>query len=171
MLIFATGFDAMTGSLLRVDIRGRGGQPLAEAWAAGPVTYLGLSVHGLPQPVHRHRAGQPVGAGQHDRRHRAARRLDQPTASTYLRRQRATTSSRPSRDAVDAWVDHVNAVADRTMFPTCNSWYLGANIPGKPRVFMPLLGFPAYVDRCDQVVANGYEGFAFHSVTGAPIPA
>ena len=64
---------------------------------------------------------------------------------------------------VDRWVSHVNAVADRTIFPSCNSWYLGANIPGKPRVFMPLPGFPAYVKTCDEVAANGYEGFAFAS--------
>ena len=55
---------------------------------------------------------------------------------------------------------HVNEVADQTLFPTCNSWYLGANMPGKPRVFMPLLGFPPYVEKCDEVAANGYEGFA-----------
>ena len=69
-------------------------------------------------------------------------------------------------DAVDQWVGHVNAVADRTIFPTCNSWYVGANIPGKPRVFMPLPGFPAYVQKCNDVAANGYEGFAFHNAKG-----
>ena len=61
--------------------------------------------------------------------------------------------------AEDAWVAHVNEVAGRTLFPSCNSWYLGANIPGKPRVFMPYLGFPAYVQRCNEVERNGYEGF------------
>jgi cyclohexanone monooxygenase len=63
--------------------------------------------------------------------------------------------------AADAWVEHVNEVADRTLYPTCNSWYLGANIPGKPRVFMPLPGFPAYADKCAEVAAGGYEGFVF----------
>ena len=62
--------------------------------------------------------------------------------------------------AEDAWVAHVNAVADLTLYPTCNSWYLGKNIPGKPQVFMPLVGFPPYVERCEAVAANGYEGFA-----------
>ena len=63
-------------------------------------------------------------------------------------------------EAQDAWVDHVNAVAGETLYPTCNSWYLGSNVPGKPRVFMPYLGFPAYVERCNEVVARDYEGFA-----------
>ncbi len=67
----------------------------------------------------------------------------------------------PEPQAEEAWVEHVNAIADRTLYPTCNSWYLGANVPGKPRVFMPYLGFPAYVAKCDEVAGNGYEGFAF----------
>jgi len=62
--------------------------------------------------------------------------------------------------AQDEWVAHVNSVADTTVYPSCNSWYLGANIPGKPRVFMPLVGFPPYVEKCDEVAAKGYEGFA-----------
>ena len=62
-------------------------------------------------------------------------------------------------NAEDAWVDHVNEVADLTLYPGCNSWYLGANVPGKPRVFMPYIGFPTYVAKCEEVVANGYEGF------------
>jgi cyclohexanone monooxygenase len=70
---------------------------------------------------------------------------------------RATIEARP--DAQEAWVEHVNVVADRTLYPMCNSWYVGANIPGKTRVFMPLLGFPPYVEKCDEVAAQGYEGF------------
>src|SRR6185295_1331671 len=73
---------------------------------------------------------------------------------------RGTRRIEPTRQAEDAWVAHVNEVADTTLYPTCNSWYLGANIPGKPRVFMPYLGFPAYVEKCNQVAENGYEGFA-----------
>jgi cyclohexanone monooxygenase len=68
-------------------------------------------------------------------------------------------------DAQDAWVDHVNAIADFTLFPSCNSWYLGANVPGKPRVFMPLLGFPPYVEKCNEVAAKGYEGFALSAAS------
>ena len=74
-------------------------------------------------------------------------------------RARPRAASRPIAAAEDAWVAHVNEVADATLYPSCNSWYLGANIPGKPRVFMPYLGFPAYVEKCTDVVAKGYEGF------------
>ena len=63
-------------------------------------------------------------------------------------------------DAADSWVEHVNAIADQTLYPSCNSWYLGANIPGKARVFMPLIGFPPYAEKCEQVATDGYSGFA-----------
>jgi cyclohexanone monooxygenase len=72
----------------------------------------------------------------------------------------AEATIEPRRDAEDAWVEHVNELAGRTLYPTCNSWYLGANVPGKPRVFMPHIGFPDYVRTCDEVAANGYRGFA-----------
>jgi cyclohexanone monooxygenase len=63
-------------------------------------------------------------------------------------------------EAQDSWVAHVNGIADFTLFPSCNSWYMGANVPGKPRVFMPLVGFPPYAEKCEEVAAKGYEGFA-----------
>jgi len=72
---------------------------------------------------------------------------------------RGASRIEPTQEAEDAWVAHVNEVADMTLYPTCNSWYLGANIPGKPRVFMPYLGFPAYAEKCAQVANNDYEGF------------
>ncbi len=157
VLVFATGFDAMTGSLLKVDIRGRGGQSLAERWEAGPVTYLGLGVDGFPNLFTITGPGSPsvlanmIIATQHhvDWIADCIDHLDS--------RGHHTIEADPA--AVEAWVGHVNSVADRTIFPSCNSWYVGANIPGKPRVFMPLPGFPAYVDRCDEVVAAGYDGF------------
>ena len=76
----------------------------------------------------------------------------------WMRGQRRTRIE-ATPQAETAWGEHVNAVADRTLFPTCNSWYLGANVPGKPRVFMPLVGFPPYVEKCNEVAARGYEGF------------
>jgi len=76
-----------------------------------------------------------------------------------LHRARGRAVIEARREAQSAWVEHVNAVAERTLYPQCNSWYLGANVPGKTRVFMPLLGFPDYVKKCDEVVAKGYEGF------------
>ncbi|MDH4172489.1 MAG: NAD(P)/FAD-dependent oxidoreductase [Betaproteobacteria bacterium] len=156
-LVFATGFDAMTGTLLKIDIRGRGGMTLREAWHAGPRTYLGLSVVGFPNLFTISGPGSPsvltnmmVSIEQH------VNWIAECIAR--LRAQgRATIEARA--EAQEAWVEHVNAVAERTLYPQCNSWYVGANIPGKTRVFMPLLGFPDYVKKCDEVVAKGYEGF------------
>ncbi len=171
VLIFATGFDAMTGSLLRVDIRGRGGESLAETWAAGPVTYLGLGVTGFPNLFMVTGPGSPsvlanmiIATEQH---------VDWIMDCVDYLDATGQAVIEAERHAVDDWVAHVNSVAGRTIFPSCNSWYLGANIPGKPRVFMPLPGFPAYVERCEQIAANGYEGFRFESSapTSAPTPA
>ena len=156
-IVFATGFDAMTGSLLKIDIRGRDGLALREAWRAGPRTYLGLNVAGFPNLFTVSGPGSPsvltnmiVSIEQH------VNWIADCIA--WLRAGgRRTIEAEPQ--AQDAWVGHVNAVADTTLYPTCNSWYLGANVPGKTRVFMPLLGFPAYVQRCEEVVARGYEGF------------
>ena len=75
-------------------------------------------------------------------------------------RERGHARIEPTVEAEDGWVSHVNDVAGLSLYPSCNSWYLGANVPGKPRVFMPYLGFPPYVEKCNEVAANGYEGFA-----------
>ncbi len=159
ILVFATGFDAMTGSLLRVDIQGRGGERLADTWAAGPVTYLGLGVSGFPNLFTVTGPGSPsvlanmvIATEQH---------VDWISDCIDYMETHGHDLIEAEPTAVAAWVAHVNSVADRTIFPSCNSWYLGANIPGKPRVFMPLPGFPAYVDRCTEVAANDYEGFRF----------
>ncbi len=157
-IIFATGFDAMTGALLRVDIRGKGGLPLQEAWAAGPRTYLGLGVHGFPNLFTITGPGSPsvltnmlVSIQQH---------VEWIASCITHLRERGLHTIEAELDAQDEWVDFVNTVADITLFPTCNSWYLGANVPGKTRVFMPLPGFGTYMELCDAVVADGYRGFA-----------
>ncbi len=158
-LVFATGFDAMTGSLLKIDIRGRAGMALRDKWGAGPWTYLGLGIHGFPNLFTISGPGSPsvltnmiVSIEQHV-----------GWIADCLAWMRAHGHQRieASASAEKAWVAHVNAVADSTLFAGCNSWYLGANVPGKPRVFMPLLGFPPYVEKCNAVAAKGYEGFAF----------
>ena len=156
-IVYATGFDAMTGSILKVDIRGRQGLSLKEAWAAGPRTYLGLNVHGFPNLFTISGPGSPsvltnmiVSIEQH------VNWISQCMA--WMRDNKRKTIE-ASEQAQDAWVEHVNKVAGGTLYPHCNSWYLGANVPGKTRVFMPLLGFPPYVEKCNQVVARGYEGF------------
>jgi cyclohexanone monooxygenase len=156
-LVFATGFDAMTGTLMRIDIRGRDGVSLQETWAEGPLTYLGLGVPGFPNLFLITGPGSPsvltnmVTSIEHH--------VDWISdCLDHLRREGYETIEAGS-EAAEEWVAYVNAVADTTLFTTCNSWYLGANIPGKPRVFMPLFGFAPYVATCDDVAANGYRGF------------
>jgi len=157
-IVYATGFDAMTGTLLRMNITGRGGVRLADHWDAGPRTYLGLGVAGFPNMFTVSGPGSPSvltnmipSIEQH---------VDWIARCLVDLRERSTTVIEAEPDAEAYWVDHVNAVADLTLYPTCNSWYLGANIPGKTRVFMPLPGFPPYVEICEDVASDNYRGFA-----------
>ncbi len=157
-IVFATGFDAMTGSLLAIDFRGRGGRRLSDKWQAGPRTYLGLGVEGFPNLFLVTGPGSPsvltnmmVSIEQH---------VDWIAECIAWLRAQGRRRIEASAAAEDAWVAHVNAVADRTVYPLCNSWYLGSNVPGKQRVFMPLVGFPPYAEKCKAVAAAGYEGFA-----------
>ncbi len=160
IIVFATRFDAMTGPLLRIGIHGRDGQSLREVWDAGPRTYLGLQVAGFPNLFTITGPGSPsvlcnmpVAIEQH---------VDWITDCIAHMRERGLERIEPRADAVDKWVEHVNQVASGTlMMQAASSWYLGANVPGKPRVFMPYAGGMArYRDICDDVVAKGYEGFA-----------
>jgi cyclohexanone monooxygenase len=157
VLIFATGFDAMTGALLRIDIRGRDGRTLQDAWSAGPRTYLGLGVHGFPNLFTITGPGSPsvltnmmVSIQQH---------VEWIADCIQHLRDEGLTTIEAELQAQDGWVDYVNMVAGFTLFPTCNSWYLGANVPGKTRVFMPLPGFNTYLEQCNTVAADGYTGF------------
>jgi cation diffusion facilitator CzcD-associated flavoprotein CzcO len=157
-IVFATGFDAMTGALLRVDIRGRDGVRLGDAWHAGPHTFLGLGVHGFPNLFLVTGPGSPsvltnmlVSIQQH---------VEWIADCVRYLEEHGHTTIEAELDAQENWVQYVNTVAGFTLFPTCNSWYLGANVPGKPRVFMPLPGFSTYAEQCDQVAAGGYTGFA-----------
>jgi cyclohexanone monooxygenase len=157
-IVFATGFDAMTGAALAIDIRGEGGRPLREKWAEGPRTYLGLGSAGFPNLF------LITGPGSPSVLSNMVPSIEQHVewiadCIGWLRaRGLARIAATPA--AEEAWVAHVNEVANLTLYPTCNSWYLGANVPGKPRVFMPYLGFPPYVQKCNEVAAKGYEGFA-----------
>jgi cyclohexanone monooxygenase len=158
-LVLATGFDAMTGALLRIDIRGRGGRSLQDKWQEGPKTYLGLTMAGFPNLFTITGPGSPSvltnmlpSIEQH---------VEWIADCIEHLRARGATLIEADRDAEEAWVGHVGEVAGHTLRSSCSSWYVGANIPGKPRVFMPYIGgFPAYVERCEAVVRNGYEGFA-----------
>ncbi len=165
VIVFATGYDAMTGSLLKIDVCGRDGQTLQDKWAAGPVTYLGLQVAGFPNMF------VVTGPGSPSVLTNMPLAIEQHVewigdCISYLR-DRDLAGIEATEAAEEAWVEHVRQVAESTLFPQANSWYLGANIPGKKRVFMPYVGgFAPYQQRCDEVVANGYEGFAFSSHPG-----
>ncbi|MXW00808.1 MAG: NAD(P)/FAD-dependent oxidoreductase [Holophagales bacterium] len=156
-IVFATGFDAMTGALTRIDIRGRGGRSLRSKWEDGPRAYLGLGVAGFPNLFVITGPGSPSvlsnmlpSIEQH---------VDWIADCMAWMRNRGHAAIEATPEAENEWVAHVGEVAGATLYPTCNSWYLGANVPGKPRVFMPYLGFPPYVEKCDAVAANDYEGF------------
>ena len=156
-IIFATGFDAMTGALFAADIRGKAGQRLQDKWRAGPRTYLGLATAGFPNLF------MITGPGSPSVLSNMLPSIEQHVdfiadCLNHMRRQRQR-SIEAERAAEDEWVEVVNEIANGTLYPTCNSWYLGANVPGKPRVFMPYLGFPSYVEKCEQVAAEGYAGF------------
>jgi cyclohexanone monooxygenase len=157
-IVFATGFDAMTGALNRIDIRGRDGQSLREKWSDGPRTYLGMEVAGFPNLFIVTGPGSP--SVLTNMLPSIEQNVNFITDCIAYMRERELRIIEAQQAAEDAWVAHVNAVADMTLFPDTDSWYCGANIAGKPRVFMALIGFPDYCARCDEVAANGYEGFA-----------
>ena len=157
-LVFATGFDAMTGALLKIDIRGRGGRTLADTWATGPRTYLGLAIAGFPNFFTITGPGSPsvlsnmiVSIEQH---------VDWIADCLAHLRAHDRHVIEPTVEAQEAWVTHVNDVGHATLYPRAKSWYMGANVPGKPRVFMPYIGgVGVYREKCDAVAAAGYAGF------------
>ncbi|MBK7951488.1 MAG: NAD(P)/FAD-dependent oxidoreductase [Deltaproteobacteria bacterium] len=158
VIVFATGFDAMTGALLRMDLRGLRGLRLADAWEFGPRTYLGLQTAGFPNLFTITGPGSPsvlvnmpVTIEQH---------VDWIGDCIGHMRSQGLARIEAIPEAQDAWVEHVNEVARGTLFYEAKSWYLGCNIPGKPEVFMPYAGGqPTYRKRCDEVARAGYEGF------------
>ncbi len=165
-IVFATGFDAMTGALREIDIRTSDGAVLADKWAGGPLTYLGLMVAGFPNMF------VVTGPGSPGVKTQMIASIEQHVdwiagCLDHLRAQKLDRIE-PAEQAESDWVGHVNAVADSTLYPLANSWYVGANIPGKPRVFMPYVGgFDRYKQRCDAVAANGYEGFTLSRAKAA----
>lgn len=157
VLVCATGFDAMTGPILGIDLVGRGGLHLHQKWRAGPTNYLGLSVSGFPNLFIMTGPGSPsVLTNMHVSIDHHARWIADCLAR--LGRERQTQiEALPAAEA--EWVGRVDQIAAGTIFPSCNSWYLGANIPGKPRMFMPYIGFPSYARLCEEVVDQAYAGF------------
>jgi cyclohexanone monooxygenase len=158
VIVFATGFDAMTGSLFNLNIRGKNGEALKEKWAAGPRTYLGLMSAGFPNLFMITGPGSPsvlsnmtTSIEQH---------VEWITDCIRYMQEHHFTQLEPEVEAEDAWVAHVNEVANQTLYPLANSWYLGANIPGKPRIFMPYVGGVGnYRIKCQEIADKGYQGF------------
>jgi cyclohexanone monooxygenase len=161
-LVLATGFDAMTGSVAKIDILGRGGRTLKQKWSEGPKTYLGLMSEGFPNLFIITGPGSPsvlsnmiVSIEQH---------VDWIADCLALMRSRGLNVIEATHEAEEKWVAHVNEVAHATLYPQANSWYMGANIPGKPRIFMPYIGgVGVYRQICDEVAAKGYQGFAMRA--------
>lgn len=157
-VVYATGFDAMTGALLAVDIRGRGGVSLRERWADGPQTYLGLAVSGFPNLFTVTGPSSPsvlsnmvVSIEQH---------VDWITDCIVHLRDVGGEEIEAEPQAELDWMAHVEEVGNMTLYPQADSWYMGANVPGKPRVFMAYIGgVGVYRQKCDAVAAGGYEGF------------
>jgi cation diffusion facilitator CzcD-associated flavoprotein CzcO len=158
-IVFATGFDAMTGALDRIDIRGRRGVKLKDAWAAGPKTYLGLATSGFPN-LFMITAGPGSPSVLSNMIPSIEQHVNFVTDCIGYMGERQLGTIEASEEAEAAWVSHVNEVANLTLFPQGNSWYVGANIPGKLRMFLPYIGgYPVYVAKCNDVAAKGYEGF------------
>ena len=158
-IVFATGFDAMTGALTEVDIRGCEGASLRDAWRDGPVNYLGLGVAGFPNLFTVTGPGSPSvltnmvsSIEQH---------VEWIDACLVWMGERGASRIEATGEVQARWVEYVNQSGDATLFPEANSWYVGANIPGKARVFMPYVnGLNVYRDECDAVADDGYTGFA-----------
>jgi cyclohexanone monooxygenase len=164
-IVFATGFDAMTGALQKIDIAADG-VTLRQKWEAGPRTYLGLMTAGFPNMFMITGPGSPsvlsnmiVSIEQH---------VDWIADCVAYMRSRGLDCIEAKQSAEDAWVEHGNEVANTTLYPLANSWYMGVNIPGKPQVFMPYIGgVGAYRQACDEVAAEGYRGFELSARTAA----
>jgi cyclohexanone monooxygenase len=157
-IVSATGFAAMTGSFDRMAITGRNGLTLSEKWRAGPRTYLGLASAGFPNLFMITGPGSPSVLAS------MIQAIEQHVdwlvdCLGHMRDVGASTIEARTEDE-DAWVEHVNEVSKVSLRSTCSSWYVGTNIPGRPRVFMPYIGgFPVYVQKCNEVMSNGFEGF------------
>jgi cation diffusion facilitator CzcD-associated flavoprotein CzcO len=162
VLVYATGFDAMTGAVTRIDLRGRRGARITSTWFGGPLTYLGLGVPGFPNLFTLTGPGSPSVLANMIL---AAEQQVEWLVDLLLHcRDTGVVEVEARRDAAQTWTRHVDEAAAATLFPRAASWYVGANVDGKQRVFMPYIGgFGRYRGTCDQVAANGYEGFVLTS--------
>src|SRR5262249_18485107 len=160
IIIFATGFDAMTGPLKALDLRGRAGCELRDAWIDGPHTYLGVAIAGFPNfftitgpQSPSVLSNMPVSIEQH---------VDWIAECIEHARKAGKTTIEATQEAQENWGGHVNGIVNTTLMPLANSWYMSANVAQKPRAFLPYLdpeGVGGYRKRCEEVAAQGYEGF------------
>jgi cyclohexanone monooxygenase len=167
VLVLATGFDALTGPLTRIAVRGRDGRLLADEWREGPRAYLGLMAEGFPNLFMITGPGSPsvlsnmvVSIEQH---------VDWLADAIDAHRRSGVTRMEPTAAAQEEWVEHVDEVSVGTPYtaPSCNSWYIGANIAGKPRVILPYTGgVGRYREICNEVAAAGYRGFVLSGSSG-----
>jgi cyclohexanone monooxygenase len=168
-IVTATGFAAMTGSFDRIRIVGRDGLTLAEKWRAGPRTYLGLATVGFPNLFMITGPGSPsvlASMIQAIEQH-----VDWLADLIGHMRDVGASAIEPRPEEEDAWVEHVNEVSKVSLRSTCSSWYVGANIPGRPRVFMPYIGgFPIYVQKCNEVMTSGFDGFVLEGAKASNAP-
>jgi cyclohexanone monooxygenase len=158
-IVFATGFDAMTGALNRVDIQGRGGLVLRDKWREGPRTYLGLQTAGFPNLFMITAPGSPSVLS--NMLQSIEQHVEWVADFIAWLEQQGLKLAEPAPLAEEEWMEIVAAQAAPTVFNSCNSWYVGANVEGKPRVFMPFIDVPTYVACCEEIVARGYPGFVF----------
>jgi cyclohexanone monooxygenase len=169
-IICATGFAAMTGSFDKIWITGRNGLTLAEKWRAGPRAYLGVASVGFPNLFTITGPGSPsvlASMIQAIEQH-----VDWMVDLMAHMRDIDAATIEPAPQYEDEWIEHVNEVSKVSLRSTCSSWYVGANIEGRPRVFMPYIGgFPVYVQKCNEVMSNGFEGFVIDAAnTGNEAP-
>jgi len=168
-IVSATGFAAMTGSFDKIAITGRGGRTLIEKWRAGPRAYLGLASAGFPNLFMITGPGSPsvlASMIQAIEQH-----VDWLADCLGHVRDVGASSIEPLQADEDAWVAHVNDVSTVSLRSTCSSWYVGTNIPGRPRVFMPYIGgFPIYVQKCNEVMNNAYDGFVLKGARARNAP-
>lgn len=166
LIVFATGYDAITGALSQIDVRGRDGKRLTQTWQHGPRTYLGLAIHGFPNLFTMTGPGSPsvltnMAVAIHQHATWIAECLKY-AAHQNIQEIEATSSAEAS------WGRHVENLAAQTLLTACASWYSGGNITGKRRAFMPLVGFPAYARKCADVALNHYEGFSLRAAGAGP---
>ena len=161
MLVLATGYDAISGTMLKLNPTGRRGVSLKDKWKGGFDNYLGIMISGFPNLFMIHGPGTP---GVLYNMPLGAEREVQWIGNCIQRlKDKSLSTVEPTTDAEAIWGEEVNTLANRTLYPQTDSWYTGANIPGKPRKFTVHLGGPLYFQRISEVAANGYEGFVFEA--------